>query len=167
MIPALAQPVIAEVHAIATAAGCQLVASCDMAVAAEGAIFGVNGVNLGLFCSTPAVALARAVPRKVAFEMAATGEFISADRARDVGLVNRVVPADRLTDETMALAEVVAGKLPVAMSLGKQGFYDQVQKPLADAYDSAGRVMAANMMDPETDEGIQAFLEKRTPGWAK
>lgn len=166
MIPALPQPVIAEVHAIATAAGCQLVASCDMAVAAEEAVFGVNGVNLGLFCSTPAVALARAVPRKVAFEMAATGEFISADRAREVGLVNRVVPAEELTTATMALAEVVAGKLPVAMKLGKQGFYDQVQKPLAAAYDSAGAVMVRNMMEPDTDEGIQAFIEKRKPGWA-
>lgn len=167
MIPALPQPVIAEVHAIATAAGCQLVASCDMAVAADSAVFGVNGVNLGLFCSTPAVALARAVPRKVAFEMAATGAFISAERAREVGLVNRVVPLDRLTEETMALAEVVAGKLPVAMRLGKQGFYDQVQKPLAAAYESAGAVMAENMMEPETDEGIQAFIEKRKPGWAR
>ena len=167
MIPALPQPVIAEVHAITAAAGCQLVASCDMAVAAQGAVFGVNGVNLGLFCSTPAVALARAVPRKVAFEMASTGEFIDAARAREVGLVNRVVPAERLSEETMALASVVAAKLPVAMRLGKQAFYDQVQKPLAAAYDGAGAVMVANMMEPETDEGIQAFIEKRKPGWAQ
>ncbi|GKY88029.1 enoyl-CoA hydratase [Sinisalibacter aestuarii] len=167
MIPALPQPVIAEVHAIATAAGCQLVASCDMAVAADGAIFGVNGVNLGLFCSTPAVALARAVPRKVAFEMAATGEFISAARAREVGLVNRVVPLEELRAATTALAEVVAQKLPVAIRLGKQGFYDQIQQPLAAAYDSAGAVMAANMMDPGTDEGVQAFIEKRKPNWSE
>lgn len=167
MIPALPQPVIAEVHAIATAAGCQLVASCDLAVATEEAVFGVNGINLGLFCTTPSVALARAVPRKIAFEMAATGEFISASRAREVGLINRVVPKDRLTSETMALAEVVARKLPVAMSLGKQGFYDQIQKPLADAYASAGPVMAANMMESETDEGIQAFIEKRKPAWER
>jgi len=166
MITALPQPVIAEVHAIATAAGCQLVASCDMAVAAEGAIFGVNGINLGLFCSTPAVALARNVPRKVAFEMAATGEFIPATRAREVGLVNRVVPAEDLTAATMALAEVVAGKLPVAIRMGKKGFYDQVQQPLDGAYDSAGNVMACNMMHPDTDEGVQAFLEKRKPRWA-
>jgi enoyl-CoA hydratase/carnithine racemase len=166
MIPALPQPVIAEVHAIATAAGCQLVASCDMAVAAEGAVFGVNGVNLGLYCSTPAVALARAVPRKVAFEMAATGEFIDAARAREVGLVNRVVPPTALTDETMALANVVAGKLPAAMRLGKKGFYDQIERPLAAAYDSASAVMTANMMEPDTAEGVQAFIEKRKPGWS-
>lgn len=165
-IPALPQPVIAEVHAIATAAGCQLVASCDMAVAAESAVFGVNGIDLGLFCSTPSVALARAVPRKVAFEMAATGEFIPAARAREIGLVNRVVPADDLTAATMALAEVVASKLPVAMRLGKAGFYDQIERPLAGAYDAAGRVMTRNMLEPDTDEGIGAFLEKRSPRWA-
>lgn len=166
MIPALPQPVIAEVHAIAAAAGCQLVASCDMAVAAEGVVFGVNGVNLGLFCSTPAVALARAVPRKVAFEMAATGEFIDAARAREIGLVNRVVPLPSLTEETMALAGVVAAKLPAAIRLGKPGFYDQIQRPLDTAYESASAVMTENMMDTDTDEGIQAFIEKRKPGWA-
>ncbi|WP_188527175.1 enoyl-CoA hydratase [Sinisalibacter lacisalsi] len=165
-IPALPQPVIAEVHAIAAAAGCQLVASCDMAVAAEGTRFGVNGVNLGLFCSTPAVALARALPRKVVFEMAATGDFIDAARAREVGLVNRVVPPEELTGATMALAQVVAEKLPAAIRLGKAGFYDQVQKPLAAAYDSAGAVMVENMMDEDTDEGIRAFIEKRKARWA-
>jgi enoyl-CoA hydratase/carnithine racemase len=167
MIPALPQPVIAEVHAIAAAAGCQLVASCDMAVAAEGTRFGVNGVNLGLFCSTPAVALARALPRKVAFEMAATGAFLDAARAREVGLVNRVVPAEELTGATMALAQTVAAKLPAAIRLGKPGFYHQVQEPLAAAYDTAGAVMVENMMDEGTDEGIRAFLEKRRPAWAQ
>lgn len=166
-IPALPQPVIAEVHAIAAAAGCQLVASCDMAVAAEGTRFGVNGVNLGLFCSTPAVALTRALPRKVVFEMAATGEFLDAMRAREVGLVNRVVSAGALTEATMALAGVVAAKLPAAIRLGKAGFYDQVQKPLAAAYDAAGAVMVENMMDDGTDEGIRAFIEKRQPSWAQ
>jgi enoyl-CoA hydratase/carnithine racemase len=167
MIPALPQPVIAEVQAIAAAAGCQLVASCDMAVAAEGVVFGINGVNLGLFCSTPAVALARAVPRKVAFEMAATGEFIDAARAREIGLVNRVVPLPSLTDETMALAGVVAGKLPTAIRLGKRGFYDQIQRPLDAAYASAAAVMTENMIDDGTAEGIQAFIEKRKPEWAQ
>lgn len=165
MIRALPQPVIAEVHAIATAAGCQLAASCDMAVAAEGVRFGVNGINLGLFCSTPAVALARAVPVKQAFEMAATGDFITAARAREIGLVNRVVAPDALREETMALAETVAAKLGPAMRWGKQGFYHQIDLPLDAAYDSAGAVMVENMMEPDTDEGIQAFLEKRKPDW--
>lgn len=166
-IAALPQPVIAEVHGIATAAGLQLAASCDMVVAAEGTRFGVNGVNLGLFCSTPAVALARAVPRKVAFEMAVTGEFIDTDRAQAVGLVNRVASPEQLTEEAMALAEVVAAKLALAVRLGKGGFYQQVDQPLAGAYGCAGPVMAENMVSPETAEGIQAFLEKRKPDWAQ
>ncbi len=164
-IRALPQPVIAEIHGIATAAGLQLAASCDMVVAATGTRFGVNGVNLGLFCSTPAVALARAVPQKVAFEMAVTGEFIDAERARAVGLINRIVPAETLTEDTMALAEVAAAKLGVAVRLGKAGFYAQVDHPLAAAYALAGPVMAENMMDADTAEGIQAFIEKRKPDW--
>ncbi|HSF65190.1 MAG TPA: enoyl-CoA hydratase [Paracoccaceae bacterium] len=164
-IPALPQPVIAEVHGIATAAGCQLVASCDMAVAAEGTRFGVNGVNIGLFCSTPMVALSRNVPRKVAFEMLTTGEFIDAARARDVGLVNRVVPRDGLTDATMALAATLAGKLTAAVQIGKRAFYDQLTLPLADAYRFTGDVMVENMLLRDTDEGIRAFLEKRDPDW--
>jgi enoyl-CoA hydratase/carnithine racemase len=164
-IRALPQPVIAEVHGIATAAGLQLAASCDMVVTAEGTRFGVNGVNLGLFCSTPAVALARAVPQKLAFEMAVTGEFIDTARALEMGLVNRVVPADNLTEEAMALAEVAASKLGVAVRLGKAGFYAQVEQELGEAYAIAGPVMAENMMDADTAEGIQAFIEKRKPDW--
>jgi enoyl-CoA hydratase/carnithine racemase len=132
MIPRLPQPVIAEVHGIATAAGCQLVASCDMAVAAEGTRFGVNGVNIGLFCSTPMVALTRNVPAKVAFEMLTTGQFIDAHRAREVGLVNRVVAHDALPAETLALAEAVAAKLSAAVKIGKRAFYDQIGLSVSD-----------------------------------
>ena len=164
-IPALPQPVIAEVQGIATAAGCQLVASCDMAVAAEGTRFGVNGVNIGLFCSTPMVALTRNVAPKVAFEMLTTGEFIDAARAREVGLVNRVVPRDALTDAAMSLAGTVAAKLTAAVRIGKRAFYDQSGLPLADAYRFTGDVMVENMMLRDTDEGISAFLEKRDPDW--
>lgn len=167
MIPALPQPVIAEVQGVAAAAGCQLVASCDMAVAAEGTRFGVNGVNIGLFCSTPMVALTRKVPPAVAFEMLTTGEFIGADRAREVGLVNRVVPAERLAEETQALARTVAAKLTAAVRVGKAAFYDQMGLPVAQAYERAGQVMVDNMLWRDTDEGIAAFLEKRAPDWAK
>jgi enoyl-CoA hydratase/carnithine racemase len=165
MIPALPQPVIAEVHGIATAAGCQLVASCDLAVAAEGTRFGVNGVNIGLFCSTPMVALSRNVSRKAAFEMLTTGEFIDAARARELGLVNRVVPAAELSGATLALAQVVAGKLTAAVKIGKRAFYEQASMSLADAYAHTARVMAENMMLAETAEGIQAFIDKRHPEW--
>ena len=162
----LRQPVIAEVHGIATAAGCQMVASCDMAVAAEGTRFGVNGVNIGLFCSTPMVALTRAVPPKAAFEMLTTGEFIDAARARELGLVNRVVPRDQLTAETMALAQTVAAKLPAAVQMGKQAFHQQLGLATADAYRIAGQTMCANLMREDTAEGLDAFLEKRPPAWA-
>ncbi len=165
MIPVLPQPVIAEVQGIATAAGCQMVASCDLAVAAEGVKFGVNGVNIGLFCSTPMVALTRAVPPKAAFEMLATGEFITAGRARELGLVNRVVPAEELPQAAMELAQTIAAKLPAAVRMGKRAFHDQLRLGLADAYDSTGGVMCENMMLPDTDEGISAFLEKRPPNW--
>ena len=164
-IPALPQPVIAEAHGIATAAGCQLVASCDMAVAAAGTRFGVNGVNIGLFCSTPMVALSRNVPRKAAFEMLTTGEFIDADRAREVGLVNRVVAPAELTASTMDLAQTVAAKLGRAVKIGKQAFYAQAEMDLAEAYQFTGQVMAENMMYAETAEGVQAFIEKRPPEW--
>ncbi|WP_116131665.1 enoyl-CoA hydratase [Tropicimonas sp. IMCC34043] len=163
----LPQPVIAEVHGIATAAGCQLVASCDMAVAAEGTRFGVNGVNIGLFCSTPMVALSRNVPRKHAFEMLTTGGFIDAARAEQIGLVNHVVPAEDLTDRTRALADVVAGKLGAAVKIGKRAFYDQIDMDLDDAYAHAATVMTENMLWRDTDEGIAAFLEKRKPDWAE
>lgn len=166
MIPALPQPVIASVHGVATAAGCQLVASCDMAIAAPGVRFGVNGVNIGLFCSTPMVALSRNVPRKIAFEMLTTGQFIDSARAAEVGLVNRVVPADRLAEETHALAALVAGKLTAAVKIGKRAFYDQMAMPLADAYTHTGQVMVENMLWRDTEEGINAFLEKRTPDWS-
>ena len=166
MIPALPQPVIAEVHGIATAAGCQLVASCDMAVAAEGTRFGVNGVNIGLFCSTPMVALSRNVSRKVAFEMLTTGAFIDADRAVAVGLVNRAVPSQALGPETRALAETVAAKLTAAVKIGKRAFYDQIEMTRADAYAHAAAVMVENMLWRDTEEGIAAFLDKRPPDWA-
>lgn len=165
MITALPQPVIAQVHGIATAAGCQLVASCDMAVAAEGTRFGVNGVNIGLFCSTPMVALSRNVPAKIAFEMLTTGEFIDATRAAQVGLVNRVVPPETLETETRALASTLAAKLTAAVRVGKRAFYDQIGLPLKEAYDHTGAVMVENMLWRDTEEGISAFLEKRAPDW--
>lgn len=165
MIPRLPQPVIARVHGIATAAGCQLVASCDLAVAAEGTRFGVNGVNIGLFCSTPMVALSRNMPRKQVFEMLTTGAFIDADRARDLGLVNRVVPEAELSAATDDLAATIAGKLGSAVRVGKRAFYDQLQLPLDKAYALTGAVMVENMLDRDTGEGIAAFLEKRDPDW--
>lgn len=165
-ITRLPQPVIAQVHGIATAAGCQLVASCDMAVAATGTRFGVNGVNIGLFCSTPMVALTRNIPRKTAFEMLTTGQFIPAEQALMLGLVNRVVPAEALDAETLGLARLVASKLGAAVKVGKQAFYDQMQMPLDQAYAFAGDVMVENMLWRDTDEGINAFLEKRPPDWA-
>lgn len=164
-IQSLPQPVIAQVHGIATAAGCQLVASCDLAVAAAGTRFGVNGVNIGLFCSTPMVPLSRNIPRKHAFEMLTTGEFIEADEARAKGLVNRVVPHDDLAAETTALAEKLATKLSAAVRIGKRAFYDQMQMPIADAYAYAGEVMVENMLYRDTEEGIAAFLDKRPPDW--
>ena len=166
MIPDLPQPVIAQVHGIATAAGCQLVASCDLAVAAEGTRFGVNGVNIGLFCSTPMVALTRAVAPKAAFEMLATGEFVDALRAREIGLVNRVAAPDALAEVTMDMAQTLAGKLPAAMRLGKRAFHDQLRLGTGDAYATAGATMCENMMLPDTAEGIDAFLNKRPPNWA-
>ena len=166
-IQAVPQPVIAQVHGIATAAGCQLVATCDLAVAAEGTRFGVNGVNIGLFCSTPMVALSRNIPRKLAFEMLTTGDFISAERASELGLVNRVVPETQLEHETLSLAEQLAAKLGTAVKIGKQAFYQQVQMPLDQAYAYTGEVMAENMMHRDTEEGISAFIEKRPPNWTQ
>ena len=164
-IQRLPQPVIASVQGIATAAGCQLVATCDMAVAANTARFGVNGVNIGLFCSTPMVALTRNVPRKAAFEMLTTGSFIDTTRAVELGLINRHVPADTLEAETQSLAETLAAKLGSAVKIGKRAFYDQINLPLAEAYDHTAAVMVENMLWRDTDEGIAAFLEKRKPDW--
>ncbi|SEL98040.1 Enoyl-CoA hydratase/carnithine racemase [Roseovarius tolerans] len=161
----LPQPVIAAPHGIATAAGCQLVASCDMAVAAHGTRFGVNGVNIGLFCSTPMVALSRNIPRKQAFEMLTTGQFIETDRAEELGLINRAVPMEDLEAETMALAETVAAKLGSAVRIGKRAFYEQLELGIDAAYAHTGAVMVENMLDRDTDEGINAFLAKRPPDW--
>lgn len=165
-IQSLPQPVVAQVHGIATAAGCQLVATCDLAVAATDTRFGVNGVNIGLFCSTPMVALSRNVPRKHAFEMLTTGQFIGAYRARELGLINRVVSADDLEAQTMSLAETVAEKLSVAVKIGKKAFYSQLQMPVDQAYAFTGEVMVENMLHRDTEEGIQAFIEKRPPEWS-
>jgi enoyl-CoA hydratase/carnithine racemase len=158
-------PVIARVQGIATAAGCQLVAACDLAVAAKEARFAVSGVNLGLFCSSPSVALSRNVGRKAAFEMLVTGEFISADEARERGLVNRVVDADALDAEIEKVVAAIVAKPRVAIALGKQLFYRQLEAGSAAAYEDAGRTMACNMMEPATLEGVQAFIEKRKPDW--
>lgn len=164
-IQSLPQPVIAQVHGLATAAGCQLVATCDMAVTDTETRFGVNGVNIGLFCSTPMVALSRNMPRKQVFEMLTTGQFIDAHRARELGLVNRVVMPDDLEKQTRALADTVAEKLSVAVKIGKQAFYAQMQMPIDQAYAFTGEVMVENMMHRDTDEGIQAFIDKRKPDW--
>ncbi|MBY6055186.1 enoyl-CoA hydratase [Leisingera daeponensis] len=164
-LQSLPQPVIAQVHGIATAAGCQLVASCDLAVTAEGTKFGVNGVNIGLFCSTPMVALSRNIPRKQAFELLTTGEFIDAARAVELGLANRTVPLDQLEAETNRLAETIASKLGAAVKIGKQAFYQQLQMPLDQAYAYTSGVIVENLMYRDTIEGMAAFIEKRAPDW--
>ena len=164
-VQSMPQPVIAQVHGIATAAGCQLVATCDMAIAAQGTKFGVNGVNIGLFCSTPMVALSRNIGRKQAFEMLTTGAFIEAERAEALGLINRVVAPEALENEAMALADTVASKLGTAVKIGKEAFYNQIEMNVADAYAYTGNVMVENMLDRDTSEGIAAFLEKRDPTW--
>ena len=166
MIQRIPQPVIAEVQGAAVAAGCQLVASCDMAVASEAARFGVNGVSIGLFCSTPMVALTRAVPRKAAFEMLTTGRIVGAEEAQRLGLVNCVVPAGALREEATALAGTVAGKLSAAVRIGKRIFYEQAEMGLDEAYAHAGAAMAENMGLADTAEGIAAFLDKRPPRWS-
>jgi enoyl-CoA hydratase/carnithine racemase len=164
-IVALPQPVIASVQATATAAGCQLVASCDLAVASEAATFATPGVDIGLFCSTPMVALSRNVPRKQAMEMLLTGEPISAATAREFGLVNRVVAAGTERDAAIALAQQVALKSAYTVKLGKAAFYRQAEMSLADAYRYAAEVMTENMMARDAEEGIGAFIEKREPKW--
>ncbi len=165
VIVRLPQPVIAQVHGIATAAGCQLVASCDLAVAADDARFATPGVNIGLFCSTPMVALSRAVPRKQAMEMLLTGDMVPAAKALDIGLINRVVSAAELEAATFGLARQIAAKSPLTVKIGKEAFYRQTEMDLAAAYDFASEVMTHNMMAEDAAEGIDAFLGKRPPVW--
>ena len=161
----LPKPVIARVHGIAAAAGCQLVASCDLAVASEDARLAVNGINIGLFCSTPMVALSRAVGRKPALEMLLTGDLIGAEHARAIGLVNRIVPPAELDDATRALARQIASKLRLAVAIGKEAFYRQAELGLDAAYAYTAEVMTRNMLARDTEEGIDAFIEKRPPKW--
>jgi enoyl-CoA hydratase/carnithine racemase len=164
-IVSLPKPVIARVHGVATAAGCQLVASCDLAVAGREARFAVPGVNIGLFCSTPMVALSRAVGRKAAMEMLLTGALVDAPTAQRFGLVNRIVDEDRLDSETFALARQIASKSPLTLAIGKEAFYRQAEMDLADAYRYASEVMTRNMMARDAEIGIDALLAKTSPQW--
>jgi enoyl-CoA hydratase/carnithine racemase len=166
-IQRLPQPVIARVQGIATAAGCQLVAMCDLAVAADTARFAVSGVNLGLFCATPSVPLSRNLSRKAAFEMLVTGEFVDAHKAQALGLVNRVVAADDLDAEVAALASSICAKPAQAVRAGKGLFYRQLEMGVEAAYQLAGQTMACNMMDDSALEGVEAFIEKRAPKWRR
>ncbi|KLN59051.1 enoyl-CoA hydratase [Kiloniella spongiae] len=159
------KPVIAQVHGIATAAGCQLVASCDLAIATDTARFATPGVNIGLFCSTPMVALSRNVGRKSSMKMLLTGDLISADEARAIGLINDIVPENRLAVETEALAQQIAGKAPTTLKIGKEAFYKQIEMTLSEAYHYTSEVMVTNMLESDAEEGIAAFIEKRTPNW--
>jgi len=159
------RPVIAEVHGIATAAGCQLVATCDLAIAADDARFATPGVNIGLFCSTPMVALSRAVSSKYAMEMLLTGDMIGAAEAERIGLINRAVPAAQLADATMALAQKIAAKSVYTIKVGKGAFYRQIDMDLKHAYDYAAHIMTENMQTTDAGEGIDAFLQKRHPVW--
>ena len=163
--PGIPQPVIAEVAGIATAAGCQLVASCDLAIAATEAKFATPGVRIGLFCTTPMVALTRAIGRKRAMEMLLTGDFIDAPTAADWGLVNRVVAEDRLHDEVMALAQKIAAASRFVVGLGKAAFYEQIDLDQAKAYAYAKEVMSMNALADDAQEGMAAFVERRTPAW--
>jgi enoyl-CoA hydratase/carnithine racemase len=165
-IQRMPQPVIARVHGIATAAGCQLVAMCDLAVAASDARFAVSGINVGLFCSTPAVALSRNVGRKEAFEMLVTGDFIDAVTAQARGLVNRVVPGDQLDAEVEKLVDSIVAKPGCSIAMGKDLFYRQLEAGIDAAYQMAGQTMACNMIDEAAQEGVQAFMEKRKPNWS-
>ena len=159
------QPVIARVHGIATAAGCQLVASCDLAVASDKARFAVSGINVGLFCSTPSVALARNIGRKRALEMLLTGDFISAEQAVEEGLINYSVPDERLDEAVTGLCDAICAKSTMAIRTGKEMFYRQLEMGVAQAYEYASGVMACNMMDEDAAEGIDAFMQKRKPVW--
>ena len=164
-ITQLPQPVIAEVQGIATAAGCQLAATCDLAVAADTATFATSGINNGLFCATPGVALGRAVSRKHALEMLFTGDFISAERAAEIGLINHAVPAQMLREKTRELAAKIASKSRYAIRLGKHSYYRQINEPLAAAYRSASADLVNNLMSNDGKEGVDAFVEKRPPKW--
>ena len=161
------KPVIAAVNGIATAAGCQLVASCDLAVASQDARFATPGVNIGLFCSTPMVALSRNVSRKAAMEMLLLGEMVSADEARVLGLVNRVVEPDRVVNDAIELGRQIAMKPKRTLKIGKEAFYRQLDMPLDEAYAYATAVMVENMLDAEAEEGIGAFIDKRKPNWPR
>ena len=163
----LPQPIIARVHGIATAAGCQMVATADLAVAAKSATFATPGVNIGLFCSTPMVALSRNVGRKKAMEMLLTGQPMAACDAETAGLINMSVADGKLDETVYGLAEVIASKSPKILAIGKRAFYEQIDLGLADSYAYAGAVMAKNMMEPDTTEGIDAFLGKRAPVWSQ
>ena len=159
------KPIIAEVSGVAAAAGCQLVACCDLAVAGKSARFITPGVNIGLFCSTPMVALSRNVSNKAAMEMLLTGEMVSADKAENIGLINRVTEDADLKQETTALAELIASKSSLTLKIGKEAFYKQKDMPLSEAYDFASKVMVDNMLEHDAKEGIGSFLEKRKPKW--
>ncbi|WP_274424723.1 enoyl-CoA hydratase [Chelativorans sp. YIM 93263] len=159
------KPMIASVGGVATAAGCQLVASCDLAVASDAARFATPGVNIGLFCSTPMVALSRNIPRKQAMEMLLTGEMIGAETALSFGIVNRVVAPEALTRTALELAETIASKSPLTLKIGKEAFYEQAEMGLSDAYEYTARVMVENMLARDAEEGIGAFIEKRRPEW--
>lgn len=161
------KPIIAEVDGIATAAGCQLVASCDLAIASDQATFGVNGINVGLFCTTPGVALVRGLKPKHAMEMLLTGEMVDASAAREFGLVNRVVPRQYLTQVVNKYAQTIASKSSSTLRMGKEAFYRQAEMGLAEAYDYASRVMVENMLAPDAKEGIDAFIGKRKPEWTE
>ncbi len=165
-ITASPKPFIAAVEGAATAAGCQLVATCDLAVAAETASFATPGVNIGLFCSTPMVALSRNVSRKQAMEMLLLGEMLPARQAKEFGLVNRVVPGGQVREEALAMARVIASKSPLTVSIGKAAFYRQIEQPVAKAYAYAANVMVENMMARDASEGIGAFIDKRPPEWS-
>ncbi len=164
-IVALPKPVIAAVEGLATAAGCQLVATCDLAIAGGAARFCTPGVHIGLFCSTPMVALSRNLSRKAAMEMLLLGEMVNAEEAARLGLINRVVAAGAALAAARELAGKIAGKSPLTLAVGKRAFYDQLEKPLAQAYDEVGRVMIENMLARDAEEGINAFIEKRAPVW--
>lgn len=164
-ITRLPKPVIAEVDGLATAAGCQLVASCDLAICTDTSTFCTPGVNIGLFCSTPMVAISRAAHRKQAMEMLLTGEPIDASTAKEFGLVNRIVPKEYLRTVTDKYAAVIASKSPLTLKIGKEAFYQQVERPLGEAYEYCAWVMTENMMARDAEEGINAFLEKRDPNW--